>query len=100
MARFIVQFGDKFLEWSTVVDAPVSTLMTESELRKFMVAEYGETILNTFEYRMARVKEYTTSAMSGITKQDLLECNRAGRNGERVSREADMIALYKNAGDN
>ena len=41
MSRFIVKIRDRYLEWSTVVDAPVTAGMSLDDFQRYYVAEYG-----------------------------------------------------------
>lgn len=41
MSRLIVKIRDCYLDWSTVVDAPVTNGMTLAEFRSYYLAEYG-----------------------------------------------------------
>lgn len=81
MARLIVQLGpDEYLEWSTICDAPATCVMTEAELREYILDESGRNGLDALDERLARCAEHGTSSTSGTTLTDLLGHNRAGPN--------------------
>lgn len=69
MGRGIVRLApDEYIEWSTVVDAPVSYVMTTEEaLREFGLARVLRADLDGTSYRSPR-----------LTLADLLDSNRAG----------------------
>lgn len=94
MGRYIAEFGGKYLEWSTVVDAPVTYLMDEDELRQHVQEQYGQEGLRVLPERMARVAAQGTSAHDGTSKADLLDYNRAGENESHLATEYEMVARY------
>lgn len=82
MPRYIVKMEreDKvrYMEWSTVVDAPVTYLMPLDEFKAYYRDEHGRRNFEMdFEDRMARVEEKGTSARLD-TLESLWEHNRAG----------------------
>lgn len=95
MGKMIAQFGDKYVEWSSVVDAPVTYLMTEEELKQYLLGQHGyKEGLWRLEDRMARVHEKGTSSRMGETRQDLLRSNRAGEKEKTIRSEAKMVERY------
>lgn len=98
MGRFIAEFGGKYLEWSTVVDAPVTNLMDLAELTEYIEAEYGQAGLVELPARLARVEKQGTSALSGYNKEDLLHWNRAGENESHLATDAEIVARYTEPG--
>lgn len=94
MGRYIAEFGGNYLEWSTVVDAPVTCLMDEAELIAHVKEQYGQAGLDVLPDRMARVAEQGTSARDGTTKADLLAYNRAGPGESHLATEAEIVAQY------
>jgi hypothetical protein len=93
MGRFIAEFGGKYCEWSTVVDAPITYLLSESELREHIRQQYGEEGLAVLGSRMARVAQYGCSG-DGYTRQDLLGYNRAGPDESHLATEADIVRYF------
>jgi hypothetical protein len=73
--------GEKeyYLEWSTVVDAPVTFGMSKDDFLRHYAHQYGHsrTILSELDRRMERVDETGTSAR-GMTVDEVLVGNRAG----------------------
>ena len=96
MSRMIVKFGDKYCEWSTVVDAPVTYLMSKDDFTTFYQEEYGLAGLRDLPARMERVEIQGTSSFLGMTAQDLLVSNRAGEEEACLETEAEMIERFTN----
>lgn len=76
MPRFIVRIKGYYLDWSTIVDAPVTFGMPLNEFREYHRAEYSSQH-SAFDERLARVAATGASAKNS-TLEDLLVCNRAG----------------------
>jgi len=91
MPRYIVKIKDKYFEWSTVVDAPVTYGMSLDEFRQYYQAEYGNDGMHNLDERLERVEAKGTSSQ---LDKDLKECigfNRAGKNERQLSIEG----IYK-----
>jgi hypothetical protein len=100
MPGYIAEFGGKYCMWSTVVDAPVTSLMSEWDLFNFLREQNPDTDWGLFQARMARVREYGCSGgLYGFTKDVLLSFNRAGPNESHVATEAEMVTLYSHPKD-
>ena len=83
MPRHIVKLernGEtRYMEWSTVVDAPVSDLMDLEAFRKHYRYYYGDHGMSELPERMARVDKFGTSAMNPPESAEaLIAFNRAG----------------------
>lgn len=82
MGRFIVRMErdgvERFLEWSTVVDAPVTYGLSEDDLRQHVLRRYGEESLEALPARLERARRNGTSALDGLSLAELFEGNRAG----------------------
>jgi hypothetical protein len=99
MGRFIVEIRNpeddadrRLLEWSTIVDAPVTYGMDEAEFTTYYRSEYGNDGMREFPSRMARVREKGTSAYDDDSwESTALVCNRAGPDETR----ADAAMLWK-----
>lgn len=85
MARGVVRLAeDEYVEWGTIVDAPVSCVMS----RRAVVREFGED-------RIARVDRNDTSFIAPpYTLADLLDGNRAGP-GETCATLDEIRTLYR-----
>jgi hypothetical protein len=94
MGNLIAKLGpDCYVEWSTVVDAPISSTMTLEQLREYIREEYGQAGLERLPARLERVERTGTSGLDGGTLAGYLACNRAGADESCLSRE-EIIRLY------
>jgi len=97
MPKFLVKLGDEqYCEWSTVVDAPVSSIMTLDGLKAYYRGQYGEEGMLMLPDRLARVERTGCSALSGCTAEELIACNRAGPKEGRLNLR-QIIKLYSEA---
>ena len=78
MGQYIVKLHDRYLIWSTIVDAPVTFGMTLDELRQHTKEEYGQQGLRELPKRLERVELHGVSAMSAQSSEELISFNRAG----------------------
>jgi hypothetical protein len=79
MPHYIIKIKDRYLEWSTIVDAPVTYGMTLDELKSYIKSEYGTQGLADLPNRLKRVEGTGTSSFVS-TLQNTLDGNRAGEN--------------------
>ena len=97
MATFIVKMdgshGPFYLEWSSVVDAPVTYGMTLDEFKDYYRHEYGERGMEKLPERLARVEAIGTSAIGYNTLDDLIGFNRAGK-GESILSKDELYRQY------
>jgi len=90
MGRCLIKIKDKYFEWSTIVDAPITIGMSKSELEKHIKEEYGNEGLKGLPERLERVsKTGTSSLIPGENLESLISENRAGENESHIS--ADEI---------
>lgn len=101
IARFKDNERDLFCEWSTVVDAPVTELMSEEEMTEFLnrrdTCEYdGCTChIEGNRKRIERARQQGTSFIgSNTTIEGLIEVNRAGKNERKLSYK-QIVKAYK-----
>lgn len=90
MGKAIVKIKDKYFEWSTVVDAPITYGMSKSQLEEYIKNEYGRQGLGALPERLKRVEEKGHSFRGGygmMTLDELLACNRAGEKEEELTAE-------------
>lgn len=85
MPRFIIKMekdGDeRYLEWSTIVDAPVTYGMTYDEFLDYYRDEYGANSMDNLlgeHGRMRRVQTHGTSARMDESVHQTIAHNRAG----------------------
>ncbi len=103
MGRFICKLddGDRsyYLEWSTVVDAPVTNGMTLEEFVRYYRDKYGTDGMRDFPERMQRVEENGCSFFVMHSLKSLLSGNRAGE-GETCLTKKQIIERYCRSTDN
>lgn len=87
MPRYIVKLADKYLEWSTVVDAPVTLGMSREAFQAYYLNLYGTKAKAELEERLERVDKKGLSARNGWTIEDLIRSNRAGPHETRMTEE-------------
>lgn len=79
MGQFIVKLEGKYFEWSTIVDAPVSSPMTLEELKAHTLAEFGRVGYDELDARLERVEQNGFSLRDrSYDLEALLCCNRCG----------------------
>ena len=98
MGRSIVKIRDRdqdwYLEWSSVVDAPVTYGMTLDELKAHTKEQYGQQGLDVLPERLARVEATGTSSMMGDRSvEEFIRGNRAGK-GETCLTLAQIGEMY------
>ena len=81
-----------YFEWSSVVDAPVTSGMTLDEFKKYYRDEYGRHGFEGLAKRLEKVElESTTDPFCTI--EELIQTNRCGPRGGAVSRETIIKRL-------
>jgi hypothetical protein len=101
MSRAFLKLGDDaYIEWSEVVDAPVSYVMTREQAVKaaseYTITEEGVSRdLATGEARIARADETGTSyTNTNSSAEEVISFNRAGPN-ETCITLAQMLEQYR-----
>jgi hypothetical protein len=92
MPRYIIKLEEKYLVWSTVVDAPITNGLTLEELTDFIEWQHGQEGLADLPDRLKRVEESGTSAV-GYNVYDIITYNRAGPNESCLTKE-ELIEKY------
>lgn len=94
MGRYIVKLApEKYLHWSTVVDAPISYLMGRDEMKAYIMAEDHQTA-EEVEVRLARTDKKGTSALDFGSLEGIEACNRAGYKEANISLKL-MLKIYE-----
>jgi len=86
MGKFIVKLGEHYLEWSTVVDAPVTFGMSLAEFKEYYRWENGERGMKELVARLERVEKKGTSSFTDVDAEDTISINRAGPNETELTR--------------
>lgn len=107
MPHLIARLGpNAYVEWSTVVDAPITEVMTEAEIKQYIrdgeavnVGETDELATRLIEQRAtarwARVQRFGTS-MQEYSVADLIRSNRAGPQETCLCSRKAIIERYSN----
>ena len=97
MPTYIMRLEDDgkeyFLEWSPIVDAPVTYGMPFDEFRDFYQYEYGHSRMEEFEQRIARARSTGTSSLFPESAEDMMSFNRAGPDETELTKE-EIIQKY------
>lgn len=96
MPRYIVKLDGKYLEWSSVVDAPVTFGMSLEEFKAYYQDAYGRgdpSAASHLESRLERVEATGTSSHVHESADDVIAFNRAGR-GETLLMKQQIIDYY------
>lgn len=99
MPQYVVKIGeDRYLEWSTVVDAPISHGMSRDEMKQHLASQERveeDLALEQAERRLRRADETGTSSMDRTqTPETMMAYNRAGPRETRLSVE-ELIQRYR-----
>lgn len=99
MPRYIIKLTDAvfnkeyYLEWSTIVDAPITYGMSLDEFEMYYRTEYGESGVRELPARMERVEKAGCSSFVEDNVLDLVRGNRAGKNESELS-YVDILNNY------
>jgi hypothetical protein len=98
MGRYVIRLDDGpddrwYLVWSTVVDAPLTYGLSRGAMLEYLLQCTGDHAWQAVE-RMDRVDAKGTSSFNpGASVDNLIECNRAGPNETKLTRE-QIIEQY------
>ena len=94
MPRYIVKIKDRYFDWSTIVDAPLTYGMTLEELEEYHREMYGIQGHRDFAQRMERVEKKGCSCVYGyVTMEHVVTQNRCGDNEESLTID-EIYELY------
>jgi hypothetical protein len=102
MPKYIIKLHDEklsrdwYLEWSTIVDAPVTYGMSMEEFRDHYQQTYGTDGMRELPERMKRVEEKGTSAQSYGSVKSTIAINRAGENESNLDEEGILEKYCRN----
>lgn len=91
MGRFIVKLREHYLEWSTIVDAPITYGMTLDELKEYIRDEYGNEGMEQLPARLERLEAKGTSALHEQSAESAIWLNRAGPDESTLT----MMGIYR-----
>jgi hypothetical protein len=73
-----MKIKDCYLEWSTIVDAPVTPGLSLEDFKKYYKEEYGNAGMMNLPRWLAELDKKESSAIGYENIEDLLSFNRAG----------------------
>lgn len=76
MPKYILKLGTKYMEYSTISDAPLTDALTFKELKSYIRRRYGTEGLERLQERLSDADRCGSS--SGESLEDAIACNRAG----------------------
>jgi|SRR5271155_2194696 len=82
-----------YLEWSSIVDAPVTYGMNRETLRRYVKEENGNEGLRTFNERLDRADRKGTSSFMEKNVKETISCNRAGKGETRLTMD-QIVDFY------
>lgn len=91
MSRPIVKIHDYYLQYSSIVDAPVDWGRKLEDFRREYLMEYGMKDRDDLDKRLARVEEKGTSIPGDKSAWDTLCANRAGPGEKKLT----LDQIYK-----
>ncbi len=93
MGRSIIKIDNYYLEWSSVVDAPVTFGMSLDEFKEYYKEQYGLNGMEELSQRLERVEEFGTSSRFYKNVDEFISHNRAGKDGKCLTVE-EVIKWY------
>lgn len=97
MPQYIVKLTEGseawYLEWSTIVDAPITYGMFLADFKTYYAETHGRYTLEELEERLVRVERKGASCIGETTADELLRCNRAGPK-ESCLTKAEIIETF------
>lgn len=94
MGRYLVQLDKYVVEWSTIVDGPLTEPLTRKEMERHLVKQYGIEGTRDLKERFERLDRKGTTSMFHESAEAAVRNNRAGPNESRISYD-DLVAWAK-----
>lgn len=85
--------GDRYLEWGSITDSPITYGMTREEFYEYYREEYGNAGMQELESRMQRVDAKGTSNYDDPDLESAIAGNRAGA-GETEMTLEQIVGYY------
>jgi hypothetical protein len=106
MSRIIIKITDPtdqkdyYMDWSTIVDAPVTYGMSLEEFKEYYREEYGESRMPGLQERLDRVAIKGSSGAYGNYDDvdKLIELNRAGKDESCLTKEGILDEYCRKRG--
>lgn len=88
---------DYYMEWSTICDAPLTFGRDLESFKEYHINQYGQAKMNELAERLKRVEETGCSSFT-YSLDDLLNCNRAGKDETELDKEGILEKYCRNMG--
>lgn len=85
MGRFLVKIKERYVLWSTVVDAPVNVFKDKAHCRAELLVEWGRVAELGIDEAIATCDERGVSSRRYTDVKDAVSYNRAGKNETSLS---------------
>ena len=85
--------GPRYLEYSTICDAPITYGMTLAAFKQHYKREYGASSMRDLEDRLLRVEATGSSSRIHDNLYDTIRCNRAGKGETNLTLE-QLVDYY------
>ena len=95
MPHVIGKVDDRYFVFSTVVDAPITRLMTKAEFEEYYRKEYGTVGLKELVPRLERTDAKGTSSHLYDSFEEMVCCNRYGDGEETLTRDEFISQLKR-----
>lgn len=92
MGKCVIMLEGKFMQWSSVTDAPESPLLSEDLFTQYWKDEYGRSGVIDFPRVMETTKQRGCS-YGGMTVNEVISNNRAGEKEKKLTK-AQIIKAY------
>lgn len=90
IVKHCISGKDRYLVWSSIVDAPITYGITKKQLLQFWRTEYGRSGVEDLERRLAAGRTKTVDCM--------VSCNRAGKDETRLTTEQIVDYFFVRCG--
>lgn len=94
MPYYIVKLEDKYCEWSTIVDAPISYFLNLKDFKQYYKEKYGSHGMGEVTERLKRADRKGTSSLIHESAEDVVQSNRAGKNETHIE-IPELLKQYK-----
>ena len=91
MGRTILKIKDYYLEYSSIVDAPIVGGMKLEDFKKYYKEEFGNSGYKNLQERLRLTDKYGSSC--GESAEEVIQGNRAGKNESCISLD-EMYYAY------
>lgn len=95
MRRYIIKLDGKYLEWSAVIDAPLTDGLSLDKFKEYYKDEYGNFGMSELPSRLERVEENGISAFGHANADHIISGNRAGPNKSKLSKSQIIKAFCR-----